>query len=97
MPSFLEAILLEHPAVKEAAIFGIPNDEYRNLPAALVTLKQNSLATEDEIESFYTEQVADYHKLRGGIKIIKEFDKTPSGKMQRHLLRDKFLSMKNVP
>lgn len=94
IPSFLEAILLEHHSVKEAAVLGIPHEEDRNWPAALITLKQGCLATVSEIETFYTQQVADYHKLRGGIKIVNEFVKTPSGKMQRHLLKDTFLSIK---
>lgn len=90
----MEAILLEHPAVKEAAVFGIPHETDMNWPAALVTLKQDCFATEGEIEYFYTQKVADHNKVRGGIKIISEFDKTPSGKIQRHLLRDKFVSIK---
>lgn len=91
-PTFLESILLEHPAVKEAAVFGIPNDNDRNWPAALITLKENSPVTATEIEEFFSEKVSDQHTLRGGLKIISEFDKLPSGKIQRSQLSVKFQS-----
>lgn len=92
-PSFLEAILLEHSAIKEAAVFGIPNDNDRNWPAALITLKDNVFVTIDEINEFFSERVSDQMKLRGGIKIIKELNKTPSGKLQRNQLHVQFQSI----
>lgn len=92
VPKFLESILLEHPSVKEAAIFRIPHEEDRNHPAALVTLKKKNSVTVEEIELFFSNRVSENNKLRGGIKIVDELDKTPSGKLQRNKLLDRFLN-----
>jgi acyl-CoA synthetase (AMP-forming)/AMP-acid ligase II len=84
-PAELEALLVEHPAVAEAAVIGRPDEEAGEVPVAFVALDGD--ATPDEITAFIAERVAPYKKLRG-VEIVDEIPKSPSGKILRRLLRD---------
>ncbi len=51
-PAELEALLLTHPAVADAAVIGIPDEEAGELPKAFVVLKGTEKATEEDIAQF---------------------------------------------
>ena len=51
-PAELEALLLTHPAVADAAVIGQPDDEAGELPRAYVVLKPNTQATETDLQQF---------------------------------------------
>ncbi|XP_018579484.1 4-coumarate--CoA ligase 1-like isoform X2 [Anoplophora glabripennis] len=95
VPTSLEAVLQEHPCVKEAAVFGIPHDVDEFWPAACVTLKDGSEITAEEIDAFFTGRVAGWQKLRGGIKIVETLPKTPSGKLQRWKIKKMLLAVED--
>ena len=85
-PAELEAVLVEHPAVAEAAVIGRADEEAGEVPVAFVALAGE--ATPDEIGAFVTERVAPYKKLRA-VEIVDEIPKSPSGKILRRMLRDR--------
>ena len=87
-PAELEALLVTHPAVADAAVIGIPDDEAGELPKAFITLKPGAEASEDDIKSFVASEVATYKQLRL-VEFIDEIPKSASGKILRRLLRDK--------
>jgi acyl-coenzyme A synthetase/AMP-(fatty) acid ligase len=84
-PAELEALLVEHPAVAEAAVIGRPDEEAGEIPVAFVALAGE--ATPQEIQDYVAERVAPYKKLRA-IEVVDEIPKSPSGKILRRLLRD---------
>ena len=57
-PREIEEVLYEHPAVREAAVVGIPHDEFGEEIGAAVSLKDGAAATTDEIRDFVKDQVA---------------------------------------
>jgi 4-coumarate--CoA ligase len=83
VPSSVESVVLEHPAVKEAVVVGVPREEEGEVPAACVVLKEGFSAGKDEIEEFVAERVSDREKLRAGIVFVTELPKTPTGKVIR--------------
>lgn len=87
-PASIEAILLEHPAVHESVVVGVPHDEDGDHPCAFVVLKKGIKATSEEIMKFVNEKVEDRKKLRGGVYIVEKLDVTPSGKIKRNHLKD---------
>lgn len=89
-PAELEDLLLTHPAIKDAAVVGILDDQAGELPRAVVVLKPDASATEEEIAQFVADQVAPHKKLRGGVVLAQEIPKTASGKILRRVLRDEF-------
>lgn len=89
--NYLEFILQNHPDVFLAGVFGIPNNINGHLPAACITLKDDATSSVDDIEEFYTKNVADWHKLRGGIKVVDRLPMTSTWKVQRNKLLELFL------
>jgi acyl-CoA synthetase (AMP-forming)/AMP-acid ligase II len=84
-PAELEALLVEHPAVAEAAVIGRRDEEAGEVPVAFVALDGD--ATPDEIQAYVAERVAPYKKLRA-LEVVDEIPKSPSGKILRRKLRD---------
>lgn len=82
-PAELEALLLTHPAITDAAVIGIPDEEAGEVPKAFVVT--NALITPEEISQFVADHVARYKKLRA-VEIIDEIPKAPSGKILRRVL-----------
>lgn len=90
-PAELEALLLEHPAVADAAVIGVPTPDGDESPRAYVMLQpdEKSKATKpNEIAAFVAKNVARHKKLTGGVYFIDSIPKNPSGKIMRRLLRD---------
>jgi acyl-CoA synthetase (AMP-forming)/AMP-acid ligase II len=84
-PAELEAILLEHPAVAEAAVVARPDVEAGEIPKAFIVLIAGRTATSDEIMRFVAERVANYKRVRE-IEFVDSIPKSPSGKILRRLL-----------
>ncbi|HEY5874081.1 MAG TPA: 4-coumarate--CoA ligase family protein, partial [Ilumatobacteraceae bacterium] len=86
-PAELEALLLTHPQVADAAVIGLPDDEAGEIPAAYVVLKQGQDVTAADIQRFVAEQVASYKQVRK-LTFVDAIPKSASGKILRRVLRD---------
>ena len=86
-PAELEAILLTHPAVADAAVVGLPDDEAGEIPVAFVALRAGHQVSEEAIASFVAGQVAHYKQVRT-VTFVEEIPKSASGKILRRVLRD---------
>uniref|UniRef100_A0A2A4J232 Luciferin 4-monooxygenase n=1 Tax=Heliothis virescens TaxID=7102 RepID=A0A2A4J232_HELVI len=89
-PSELEAILLQHPGVKDVGVTGKPDELAGELPAAFVVKFPESTVTERELVDFVAGKVSSWKQLKGGVYFVDEIPKTPSGKILRRVLRDSF-------
>jgi acyl-CoA synthetase (AMP-forming)/AMP-acid ligase II len=88
-PAELEAVLLEHPDVADAAAVGIlVHDE--ELPRAYVVLQPwaRGKTTEDDVKKFVAGRVAKHKRLEGGVQFIDEVPKLASGKIVRKLMKE---------
>jgi long-chain acyl-CoA synthetase len=79
-PREIEEVLYEHPAVREAAVLGVPHDEYGEEVGAAVVLKDGASATPDELRDFVKEQVAAY-KYPRVVWLVDDLPKGPTGKI----------------
>ncbi len=84
-PAELEALLLTHPAIADAAVVPLKDEEAGEIPRAFVVLK--GPATADELIAFVAQRVAPYKKIRR-VDFIDTIPKSPSGKILRRMLRD---------
>ena len=85
-PAELEAVLLSHPAVADAAVVPLPDAECGEIPRAFVVLK--GAATAEELMAYVAERVTPYKKVRR-LDFIDAIPKSASGKILRRLLRDR--------
>jgi acyl-CoA synthetase (AMP-forming)/AMP-acid ligase II len=86
-PAELEALLLSHPAVADAAVVGLPDDEAGEIPAGYVVLKDGQSVSAEEIQAFVAGQVAHYKQIRR-LTFLDAVPKSASGKILRRVLRD---------
>jgi len=85
-PREVESVLYQHPAVREAAVVGIP-DEYRGETVkAFVSLRPGESASESDLISFCKERMAAY-KYPRSIEFVDELPKTVTGKILHRELR----------
>ena len=82
-PAELEALLLTHPAITDAAVIPLPDEEAGEVPKAFVVT--NGSITPEDVTQFVAEGVAPYKKVRA-VEIIDEIPKSPSGKILRRVL-----------
>jgi benzoate-CoA ligase len=87
-PFEVEATLMQHPSVLEAALVGVADSEGLTKSKAFVVLKPGMQASEPELKSFVKEKLAPY-KYPRLIEFIDELPKTATGKIQRYKLRER--------
>ena len=85
-PFEVEATLVQHPAVLEAAVVGVPDAEGLTKTKAYVVLKQGAAATDAELKAFVKDKLAPY-KYPRQIVFVDDLPKTATGKIQRFKLR----------
>jgi benzoate-CoA ligase len=87
-PFEVEATLVQHPAVLEAAVIGVPDAEGLTKTKAFVVLKPGAAATDAELKAFVKDKLAPY-KYPRQIEFVADLPKTATGKIQRFKLREK--------
>ncbi len=87
-PFEVEATLVQHPAVLEAAVIGAADAEGLTKTKAFVVLKPGQTASEADLKAFVKERLAPY-KYPRAIEFVGELPKTATGKIQRFKLRDR--------
>jgi len=85
-PAELEGILMEHPAVQDCAVVGMPDRDSGEIPKAFVVLREGMPAGPAELMAFIAERVAPYKKIRN-VAFIPEIPKNFSGKILRRVLK----------
>jgi len=88
-PFDVESALIEHPAVAEAAVVGIPDPERTEIVKAFVVLRNAAAATPELAEALkvHVRKRLSAHAYPREVAFVGELPKTPSGKVQRFLLR----------
>jgi acyl-CoA synthetase (AMP-forming)/AMP-acid ligase II len=86
-PAELEALLIGHPAVADAAVIPIPDEAGGEAPKACVVASGEEI-DRDELMAWVAERVAPYKRIRA-VELVDEIPKSASGKIMRRLLRDR--------
>jgi acetyl-CoA synthetase len=90
-PADVESTLLEHPAVNESAVVGKPDEKRGSIVKAYVVIKaeyEAGPALVEELQQFVRKRLST-HSFPRQIEFVAELPKTPSGKLQRFLLRQR--------
>jgi fatty-acyl-CoA synthase len=82
----VEATLLRHPAVLEAAVVGMPDEKWGEAPHAFVVYRSGQVATAEELRGFCREHIAHF-KVPHSYTPLAELPKTATGKIQKFVLR----------
>jgi fatty-acyl-CoA synthase/long-chain acyl-CoA synthetase len=88
-PAEIEAALEQHPGIYEAAVFGIPSEEWGETVHATVVTQPGASLSADEVTAFSREHLAGYKTPRS-VAFTSELPRTGSGKVLKRVLREPF-------
>jgi long-chain acyl-CoA synthetase len=91
-PAEIESVLVQHPAVEDAAVFGIPNEEFGEEVKAAVKLAAGHAAGDDLSQTLidYCHEHLARYKAPKSIDYEEEFPRHETGKLYKRLLRDRY-------
>lgn len=88
-PREVEEVLYGHPAIREAAVIGVPDEHWVERVHAVVAVKEGKEVTEKELISFCRDRLAKY-KAPKTVEFIDSLPKNPAGKILKRELREKY-------
>ena len=87
-PAEVEAVLLSHPAILEAAVIGTADPRWGEVGHAHILLRPGCTLDEAELRAWSRTRLASY-KVPQEITVVSEFPRTAAGKIQKHVLRSR--------
>jgi len=88
-PAEVENALMQHPAVADGAVIGVPDDQWGEAVKACVVPKKNVSATEKEIIDFMRERIAHF-KCPKSVDFLEAIPRNPTGKILKRVLREPY-------
>jgi len=86
-PKDIEEIIVQHPAVREAAVFGVPHEKWGETPMAAVTLNKPDAVTDAELVVWTNERVEAKFQRVSGVVILEDFPRNVAGKTLKREIR----------
>jgi fatty-acyl-CoA synthase len=86
-PREIEERLYDHPAVQDAAVFGVDSERYGEEVCAWVKLRPRQEVSEEELKHFLSARIA-YFKVPRYIRFVEEYPMTVTGKLQKFKMRE---------
>lgn len=95
-PRDIEEIVVQHPGVLEAAVFGIPHDKWGETPLAAVVLHESAADTAAEICNWVNERVAAKFQRLHDVIIMDDFPRNVAGKTLKRVMREEYWQEKDT-
>jgi acyl-CoA synthetase (AMP-forming)/AMP-acid ligase II len=90
-PRDIEEIVVQHPAVLETAVFGVPSEKWGETPVAAVTVRQGNEVNPEELKGWINEQVGAKFQRVSHVIIMNDFPRNVAGKTLKRVIREDFL------
>jgi fatty-acyl-CoA synthase/long-chain acyl-CoA synthetase len=88
-PAEVEAVLIAHPAVQDAAVIGVPDEQWGESVKAVVQLRDRAVVDEAEVVAFCAERLAGYKKPRS-VDFVEELPRDAAGKLLKRKIREPY-------
>lgn len=95
-PRDIEEIVVQHPAVREAAVFGIPDEKWGEVPLAAVILKSPGAGEPEEIKAWVNQRVGAKFQRVSQVVVMDDFPRNVAGKTLKREMRDKYWAGRTV-
>jgi fatty-acyl-CoA synthase len=86
-PGEVEELLITHPAIEEAAVVGVDDEDFGKRLAAFVVLRPGETLTDEDVREFVKRNLARY-KIPRDVAFVSELPRTPTGKVLKRALRE---------
>jgi acyl-CoA synthetase (AMP-forming)/AMP-acid ligase II len=91
-PKDIEEVAVQHPAVREVAVFGIPDAKWGEVPVAAVILKQPGAIGDGELREWINARVAARYQQVSRVMALEDFPRSTAGKTLKRVLRERVVS-----
>ena len=91
----VEELLYRHPAVQDAAVVGMPDPRLGERGCAFVALKPGQSMTFVDMQAYFEQSRFAKHYWPEQLELVDDFPRTPSGKIQKYLLRERAAALAN--
>jgi acyl-CoA synthetase (AMP-forming)/AMP-acid ligase II len=95
-PRDIEEVVVQHPAVLEAAVFGIPHEKWGETPLAAVILRKPGSVSEGELKEWVNARVAAKYQRVHKVVIMEEFPRSAAGKTLKRVMREPYWAGKET-
>ena len=89
-PKDIEEVLATHPAVREAAVFGVPHDRWGEAPVGAVILRAGATITGNELRLWTNARVAARYQQLVEVLLLDDFPRSPAGKTLKRVMREPY-------
>ncbi|MBW7885492.1 MAG: long-chain fatty acid--CoA ligase, partial [Caldilineaceae bacterium] len=90
-PRDIEEIIVRHPAVREVAVFGVPDEKWGETPVAHVILDKADAITAEELCAWTNQRVEARFQRVSKVVIVEDFPRSAAGKTLKRIMRDGYL------
>ena len=94
-PRDIEEIVVQHPAVRETAVFGIPSEKWGETSMACVILHSQATADPDEIRDWVNARVEARYQRLHSVVILEDFPRSVAGKTLKRIMREPYWEEKD--
>jgi long-chain acyl-CoA synthetase len=95
-PKDIEEIAVQHPSVREVAVFGVPSDKWGEAPVAAVILRDGASVSHDALRGWINERVSARYQQVHSVHLVDEFPRSTAGKTLKRVLRDRYSADSSV-
>ncbi|MGB9436191.1 MAG: class I adenylate-forming enzyme family protein [Candidatus Acidiferrum sp.] len=89
-PKDIEEVIVQHPAVREAVVFGVPSEKWGETPLAAVILNKRGGVTAEALRDWINARVDAKHQRVSAVVLMDEFPRSHTGKTLKRVLRDPY-------
>jgi acyl-CoA synthetase (AMP-forming)/AMP-acid ligase II len=89
-PKDIEEIVVQHEAVREVAVFGVPHEKWGESPVAAVVLHATALVDPAELKTWINQRVAARYQQVCEVLVLEDLPRSTAGKTLKRVLRDQY-------
>jgi long-chain acyl-CoA synthetase len=93
-PKDIEEIIVQHPAVRETAVFGIPHEKWGETPVAAVILNKPGAVSEEELRDWINQRVGATFQRVHRVIFREDFPRSTAGKTLKRIMREEMATKK---
>ena len=89
-PKDIEEVAVQHPDVREVAVFGVPHEKWGESPVAAIILRDGAGSGSEELRNWINARVAARYQQLHEVLIVDDFPRSTAGKTLKRVLRDRY-------